>query len=121
MEVNAVSSSYKSTAKGTAIGAGVGAALTGYQLAMVRANYLGLKGATFAARKERVGILHTIFKNTGLVDMSKTTVSKVIKGAQKAVLSPANLAKQVGGLALIGAAVGFAVDLYKNSNAKKSA
>ena len=123
MEVNSTVNkpNYNTTKKGAIIGAGLGAAKIGYQLAMVNANYLGLKGADFAAKKERISSLHSNFKTTDLIDMTKTTVSKVVKAAKKAILSPANILKTAGVFALVGAGVGLIVDLYKNGKANKKA
>lgn len=119
MEVNGViSKPYHTTKKGAMLGAGIGLAALGCQYGMVNANYSGLKGAAYAVKKERLELLKSIYESTGLFDMAKTTVSKVVKGAKKQVLSVPNVAKQVVGLAAIGAGIGFAVDLYKSHRAK---
>lgn len=123
MEVNAVSStpSYQKTKKGATIGAALGAATVGCQYGMISANYAGLKNAAFSVKKERIEILKSIFKSKDLFDVDKTTVSRVIRGAKRAVANPVNIAKNVCGMALIGAGVGLAIDLYKSHKANKSA
>lgn len=125
MEVNSiVNNPYRATKKDAAIGAGVGLAATAYQYGLVSANFMGLKGATISAKKDRLDVLRLLFRNTKLFDMSKTTVSKVVKSAQKAVLSVPNVAKNVAIFAGIGAGIGLVSDFCKSHkekvNAKKS-
>ncbi|MCR5265228.1 MAG: hypothetical protein K6E29_01375 [Cyanobacteria bacterium RUI128] len=123
MEVNAVAptTNYKNTKKGAVIGAALGASSIGYQYGMINANFAGLKNAAYGAKKDRIELLKSIYKSTGLFDMQKTTVSKIVKGAKKAVTSPMNVAKNLCGMALIGAGIGFAVDYLKNQKASKQA
>ena len=123
MEVNAVATtpSYNRTKKGAIWGAALGAATVGYQYGMVKSNFAGLKGAAISVKKDRIGVLKSMYESTGLFDMAKTTVSRIVKAAKKSVLSPTNIVATVGALTLACAGVGLAIDAYKNNKAKKSA
>lgn len=121
MEVAKVSVApeYKSTKKGATVGAVAGAATTAFAYGAASCNYLGMKGASIAAKKERISALKSILSSRG-IDMAKTTVSKVVKAGRKAIASPVGILSTVVAGVAIGAGLGFVMDTIKNRNTKKA-
>lgn len=105
---------YHATAKGAIGGAAVGAAMVGTGYGSIKATQYIISKSD---RKTKQNLIKGIsgMLNAAKLDTSKTTVSKLFKTAAKEFKKPNFIAQAVLPLAAIGAAVGFGVDLVKNS------
>lgn len=119
MEISNNRPNYNSVKKGGMIGAAAGALSGAGMYGIVNASTLALKNDTsFSAKRKFITGMSEQYSALG-IDMSKITVSKVIAGAKKGLKNPVTIAMGIAGTALIGAGIGFIVDMVKNSAAKK--
>ncbi|MCR5265165.1 MAG: hypothetical protein K6E29_01055 [Cyanobacteria bacterium RUI128] len=103
---------YGGTITGTAVGLGIGGVgvYAGKKIMKSVVNDMAqLKGASIAEKRN-------FLANLG---PHKGTVSKLVKESVEAFKNPKVMAKGIAKLALVGAAVGLAVDLIRRAHNKK--
>lgn len=110
---------YKATKKGALTGALSAAAGGAYAYGALGYTMKLMAKQPPEAKKGFLAQMAESFAKTG-TDMSKTTVSKQIKKVFGKMKDPKTIAIGLAAGALIGGAIGLAVDFYKNHKAKKA-
>lgn len=107
-------SNYHATAKGAIGGAAAGAAIIGSEYGSMKLNQFALKKANYATKKTFIDVTKKLF-DAFKIDTKQITVSKLMKNTIKDIKKPSFIAKTIAPLAIAGAAIGFGVDMVRNS------
>ena len=105
---------YHATAKGAIGGAAAGAAIIGGGYGAIKTTQSMMKKADYASKKKFIKAMTDIVDVAGL-NHENQTISQMFKTAAKGYLNPKFIAKTMAPLAAVGAAIGFGVDMVKNS------